>query len=108
MDPVEDNPSRTMEDYLGNYERTLAASLMFPEVDRFEVMPWPTRIFGRVPDDFATLGTSATFAVTDPSGELRLPLPGFASAVPFFVQAVTLSPDPGYAPGSFTNAVRLF
>ncbi|PJB61775.1 MAG: hypothetical protein CO096_27455 [Armatimonadetes bacterium CG_4_9_14_3_um_filter_66_14] len=54
MDPLEDNPDRTMEDYHGNYLRTLAASLMFPEVTRFETMPWPTRIFGRVPDDFAT------------------------------------------------------
>jgi len=54
MDPLEDNPDRSMADYHGNYLRTLAAALMFPEVTRFETMPWPTRIFGRVPDDFAT------------------------------------------------------
>ena len=54
MDPLEDNPDRTMEDYQTNYEKTLVASLMFPEVDEFEVMPWPSRIFGRVPDEFAT------------------------------------------------------
>lgn len=54
MDPLEDNPDRSMEDYQSNYEKTLVASLMFPEVDEYEVMPWPTRIFGRVPDDFAT------------------------------------------------------
>ncbi|MCX8052945.1 MAG: hypothetical protein N3B12_03985 [Armatimonadetes bacterium] len=54
MDPVEDNPDRTMEDYRDNYEKTLVASLMFPEVDAYEVMPWPTRIYGRVPDEFAT------------------------------------------------------
>jgi hypothetical protein len=68
MDPLEDNPDRTMADYHDNYERTLAASLMFPEVTRFEVMPWPTRIFGRVPDDFATEITSVIRVLTDMAG----------------------------------------
>ncbi|MGB9619288.1 MAG: hypothetical protein ACPL7K_02625, partial [Armatimonadota bacterium] len=53
MDPLEDNPDRSMEDYYSNYEKTLIASLMFPEVDAYEVMPWPTRIYGRVPGEFA-------------------------------------------------------
>ncbi len=54
MDPLEDNPDRSMEDYQSNYVKTLVASLMFPGVDEYEVMPWPDRIFGRVPGDFAT------------------------------------------------------
>lgn len=58
MDPLEDNPDRTMEDYQENYEKTLIGSMMFPPIDKFEVMPWPTRIYGRVPDWFATkIGT---------------------------------------------------
>ena len=44
-DPVEDNPDRSWADYKRNYECTVAASLLFPEVARFEVMPWPDRIF---------------------------------------------------------------
>ncbi|MBI2423333.1 MAG: hypothetical protein HYV27_10930 [Candidatus Hydrogenedentes bacterium] len=44
-DPVEDNPNHTWDDYRLNYEATLAASLLWPEVSRFEVMPWPDRIF---------------------------------------------------------------
>ncbi len=44
-DPVEDNPNRSWNDYKRNYECTLVASLMWPEVFRFEVMPWPDRIF---------------------------------------------------------------
>lgn len=59
MDPVEDNPDRTMEDYIHNYTQTLLAALCFPEIDRFELMPWPERIFGRVPDDYATVVHSA-------------------------------------------------
>ena len=54
MDPLEDNPDRSMEDYHTNYEKTLIASLLFPDVDAYEVMPWPERIYGRVPDEFAT------------------------------------------------------
>ena len=65
MDPLEDNPDRTMEDYDTNYELTLAASLMFPEVDAFEVLPWPTRIFGRVPSGFATKITTIIQALQD-------------------------------------------
>lgn len=44
-DPVEDNPNRSWADYKRNYEATVTASLMWPEVHRFEVMPWPNRIF---------------------------------------------------------------
>lgn len=65
MDPLEDNPDRSMEDYLFNYRRTLAAALMFPEVTRYETMPWPTRIFGRVPDDFATVIGSVISLLSD-------------------------------------------
>jgi hypothetical protein len=49
-DPVEDNPNHDWEDYRVNWESTLVASLFQPEVWRFEVAPWPERIFtGRYP-----------------------------------------------------------
>jgi hypothetical protein len=44
-DPIEDNPNRSWNDYRRNYECTVIASLMLPEVCRYEVMPWPHRIF---------------------------------------------------------------
>ncbi|MEU8227120.1 hypothetical protein [Kribbella sp. NPDC048915] len=46
-DPIEDHPDRTWEDYLANYQRTLVASLLHPGVARYEVAPWPHRIFNR-------------------------------------------------------------
>jgi len=50
-DPIEDNPDHDWEDYRTNWESTLAASLLQPDVWRYEVMPWPGRIFGgRYPD----------------------------------------------------------
>lgn len=49
-DPIEDNPDYSWENYRGNWESTLTASLLWPQVSRFEVMPWPERIFhGKYP-----------------------------------------------------------
>jgi len=45
-DPVEDNPNHDWEDYRTNWESTLVASLFQPEVWRYEVAPWPERVFG--------------------------------------------------------------
>ncbi len=44
-DPIEDNPNYSWNNYKLNYECTIIASLMWPEVSRYEVMPWPDRIF---------------------------------------------------------------
>lgn len=65
MDPVEDHPGRSMEDYRRNYIETLLASVLFPGVDRFEVMPWPSRIYGRVPGDYATVINTVVGALTE-------------------------------------------
>src|SRR6187431_1999278 len=45
-DPIEDNPRHDWSDYRSNWESTLTASLLQPEVWRFEVAPWPERVFG--------------------------------------------------------------
>jgi hypothetical protein len=44
-DPIEDNPDHDWEDYRVNWESTLTASLLQPEVWRYEVAPWPERVF---------------------------------------------------------------
>ncbi len=49
-DPIEDNPNHSWDDYRKNWESTLTASLLQPEVWRYEIMPWPERIFnGKYP-----------------------------------------------------------
>jgi hypothetical protein len=49
-DPIEDNPDHSWKDYRTNWESTLTASLLWPQVWRYEVMPWPERVFhGRYP-----------------------------------------------------------
>ncbi|MCC6728010.1 MAG: hypothetical protein IT208_01595 [Chthonomonadales bacterium] len=44
-DPVEDNPNHDWGDYRRNWESTLVASMLQPEVWRYEVMPWPERVW---------------------------------------------------------------
>ena len=67
-DPVEDNPSHTWADYRANWESTLTASLLQPEVWRYEIMPWPQRVFsGRYPsgdpaDPHRRVGIPADYA----------------------------------------------
>jgi len=46
-DPIEDNPDHSWDDYKTNWESTLTASLLWPQVWRYEVMPWPERIYRR-------------------------------------------------------------
>jgi len=49
-DPIEDNPNHDWNDYQRNWESTMVASLLQPEVWQYEVAPWPERIFaGRYP-----------------------------------------------------------
>jgi hypothetical protein len=49
-DPVEDDPNHDWDDYRSNWESTLVASLLQPDVWRYEVAPWPERVFaGRYP-----------------------------------------------------------
>lgn len=45
-DPIEDNPRHDWNDYRTNWESTLTASLLQPDVWQYEVAPWPERIFG--------------------------------------------------------------
>lgn len=44
-DPVEDDLSYRWEEYDVWYKECLAAQLMFPDVNTYEAMPWPDRIF---------------------------------------------------------------
>lgn len=43
-DPVEDVP-RDWADYRRNYEATFTAEILYPDVNTYEIMPWPARIY---------------------------------------------------------------
>lgn len=44
-DPIEDNPIFDWTDYRKNYFCTVAASLLHPKVNTYEICPWPNRVF---------------------------------------------------------------
>ncbi len=65
-DPIEDNPRFDWNDYRRNYLCTVAASLLHPQINTYEICPWPTRVFYekyprgsedaiQMPDDYASL-----------------------------------------------------
>ncbi len=45
IDPVEDNPDHTWAEFEQWYQHGVAAMLMMKDTDRYEIMPWPDRIF---------------------------------------------------------------
>ena len=83
-DPIEDNPVFDWNDYRKNYLCTVSASLLHPEINTFEICPWPSRVFtGKyprdaedattIPQDYATLlnnmfNTLGSFSSSQNSG----------------------------------------
>jgi hypothetical protein len=45
VDPVEDDPNHTWDEFRRWYLHSTAAILMITDVNRYEIMPWPERIF---------------------------------------------------------------
>lgn len=104
-DPVEDNPNLPMEDYRTNYQLTLLASLMFPQVERYEVMPWPQRIYGRVPADYATVINSVVGMLCDlwnsPGGNVEAGSEGIGTFVADSMGWQRGDPDPSDMDGFY-------
>ena len=94
-DPVEDDPRHTWTDYEYNYKLTLAASLFWPEVYQFEVMPWPNRIFeGNYP--------------VEEGGEKRAGMPAdYATQLLAAINALNDMKQPDYAFDTGTRGIGL-
>ncbi len=58
-DPLSDVQARSLSEHQEYYFATLVASLMYPEATGYEVLPWPERIFGSVPSEYAVTILSA-------------------------------------------------
>ncbi len=44
-DPIEDRPTYTWDSYRENYIKTLTGSLLQPHINRYQISPWPRRVF---------------------------------------------------------------
>lgn len=84
-DPIED-ATRDWEDFRRNYQATFTAQLLYPEVDRYEIMPWPERIYerpypvkagsqetSRIPEGFASMMQVMTNALQQMPKGRRIP-----------------------------------
>lgn len=68
-DPKADNPDLSWADYESLYRDTVAAQLMQPEIQRFEVLPWPDRSFLAAPDEYKTKQLNVFAALQRLSGK---------------------------------------
>lgn len=68
-DSKADNPDLSWADYETLYRQTVTASLMQPEINRFEVLPWPDRSFFAAPAAYQTQQLNVFSAVKQLSGK---------------------------------------
>jgi len=55
MDPWGDSPAMSLDFYRRRYGDNLLAALMFPQIDTYQPLIWPNRIYGHVPKEYETL-----------------------------------------------------
>ncbi len=68
-DPMADNRSFTEELCRKLYRQTVAASLMSPEIQRFQLFPWPNRSFVGVAGDYKTYQLQVFNALDEVAGK---------------------------------------
>jgi hypothetical protein len=68
-DPMADNSSFTEKQCRVLYRQTVTASLMNPEIQRFQLFPWPSRSFVAVSGDYKTLQLQVFNALDEVAGK---------------------------------------
>jgi len=81
-DPVADNARLDWQTCRRSYEDTVAAGLLCPEVNRFEIMPWPDRVF---------LSPRPPGQEAEPDETTTMP-PGYATELLAVINALRLMP----------------
>jgi len=65
MDPWGDSPAMSLDFYRRSYGNNLVAALMFPQIERYQPLIWPNRLYGHIPKDYETLINTVTGAVAE-------------------------------------------
>ncbi|MBQ8718464.1 MAG: DUF4350 domain-containing protein [Clostridia bacterium] len=68
-DPVMDNEGRTEEGCQYFYRQSIAAQLMQPEINRFQILPWVQRAFGSSSGAYRTVQSQIYAMLNDIGGE---------------------------------------
>lgn len=98
-DPVEDNPEYTWESFREDYLATVTASLMVPDVFRYEVAPWPDRVFNGVYPRKGHLGEGGLQPGAEMEGARPIPA-SYAELICTLIQTLgdMEQPDSGFIP----------
>ena len=67
-DPMMDNESATEEDCQYFYRQSIAASLMQPEINRFQILPWVNRAYANVSNNYKTIQSQIFEALNSVGG----------------------------------------
>ncbi|MBQ1963471.1 MAG: hypothetical protein II369_05070, partial [Clostridia bacterium] len=68
-DPVMDNEGRTEEGCQYFYRQSIAAQLMQPEINRFQILPWVQRAFGSATGAYRTVQSQIFAMLNDIGGQ---------------------------------------
>ncbi len=68
-DPMMDNESATEADCQYFYRQSIAASLLQPEINRFQILPWVNRAFANVSNNYRTIQSQIFEALNNIGGK---------------------------------------
>jgi hypothetical protein len=85
MDPWGDSPAMSLDFYRHSYGNNLLAALMFPQIDTYQPLIWPNRLYGHVPKDYEVIMNTVTGALSEmwryPNGKMESGSRGFATFI---------------------------
>ena len=85
LDPWGDSPAESLEFYRRSYGDNLVAALMFPQIDTYEPLIWPDRLYGHLPKEYEILINTVAGALSEmwryPDGRVEAGSPGIATFI---------------------------
>ena len=74
-DPWGDSPALSLDFYRHSYGANVLAALMYPQIDRYQPLIWPNRVYGHVPKNYEILINTVTGALCEmwryPGGKVQ-------------------------------------
>lgn len=106
-DPIEDRPKYHWESYRENYLKTVTASFLHPEISRYEICPWPHRVFdGVYPRIQPKIAVKDESSVPAPDGK---PIPqSYATLLSSIIQLCGDMDQDEYSYDGFYDGIGLF
>ncbi len=85
MDPWGDSPAMSLDFYRHSYGNNLLAALMFPQIDTYQPLIWPNRLYGHVPKEYEVIMNTVAGALSEmwryPDGKMEAGSRGFGTFI---------------------------